>query len=120
MRTSAGAREITSGMAGPPQVVCGSGPCGPLTTAIVQPARDATREDQPHASILTNALPPPRPLRAAKCAQRQRTSAPLLTKARSDSFRFHEHRAIWPGGLWPIGTAGPGLPPAGAAASRLV
>src|SRR3954452_706921 len=40
-------------MAGPPQVVCGSG-LAALNTAIVQPAKDATHEDQPpHASILT-------------------------------------------------------------------
>ena len=30
-------------------------PSRTLNTAIVQPAKDATREDQPHASILTNA-----------------------------------------------------------------
>jgi hypothetical protein len=40
---TAGSGTITSGTAGPPQVVCGSGLCGP----IVQPAKDATHEDEP-------------------------------------------------------------------------
>ena len=54
-RTSAGDNEVTSGTAGPRQVVCGSG-LAALNTAIVQPAKDATHEDQPpHASILTSA-----------------------------------------------------------------
>src|SRR5436305_11747745 len=52
-RTSAGANEVTSDTAGPPQVVCGSG-LAALNIRNCQPATDATHEGQPHASILTN------------------------------------------------------------------
>jgi hypothetical protein len=54
-RTSPGCRQgVTSGMAGPPRSYAALALLGPQQPRIVQPAKDATHEDQPHASILTS------------------------------------------------------------------
>src|SRR3954468_9444172 len=53
-RTSAGAIEaVTSGTAGPPSRSYAVAVAA-LNTRDCQPAKDATHEDQPHASILTS------------------------------------------------------------------
>src|ERR1700712_3323414 len=52
-RTSAGAIEITSDMGWSSTGRMRHWPCGPQHRDC-QPAKDATHEDRPHASILTN------------------------------------------------------------------